>query len=253
MSEYFTPPTAIPPASLAKSSDINAISDAVDTAFESLYPGLRGTESLIKLYASLADRLNNMENQSAAMAGFKGAWSLLTGPLNMPASAYHSNKNWILTSNVADVTAHTPGVSAAWAESYLTISTFDHTVDAQGNILENMVLRNTSEKMQNLGTVTANTAISIEAGNIASLTIGASLTLSITDWPPTETHGEVMLEMTNGGAFAVTWPTIRWILDDGTTTTDISNLSTSLQAVGVDFVFLWSRDAGTTIYGKIIR
>lgn len=52
---------------------------------------------------------------AAGSANFVGAWSLLTGALNMPASVLHDGKYWVLLQNLADVTAHTPGVSAAWA------------------------------------------------------------------------------------------------------------------------------------------
>lgn len=48
-------------------------------------------------------------------ANFKGEWSTLTGPLNTPASVRHSGRNWLLLSNLADVTAAVPGVSASWA------------------------------------------------------------------------------------------------------------------------------------------
>ena len=51
---------------------------------------------------------------SAAAANFKGPWSSLTGALAMPASASHTGNFYALTANVADVTAHTPGVSSAW-------------------------------------------------------------------------------------------------------------------------------------------
>lgn len=49
-----------------------------------------------------------------ALVGFQGAWSGLTGALAMPASVSHSGSIYALTADVADVTAHTPGVSASW-------------------------------------------------------------------------------------------------------------------------------------------
>lgn len=53
---------------------------------------------------------------SVAAANNKGAWSGLTGALSVPASVAHAGGVWMLLSNVADVTAETPGVSAAWLE-----------------------------------------------------------------------------------------------------------------------------------------
>lgn len=52
---------------------------------------------------------------SSALTAFKGDWSSLTGALAMPASVLHANQYWALLSPLADVTAATPGVSAAWA------------------------------------------------------------------------------------------------------------------------------------------
>ena len=51
---------------------------------------------------------------AAGAANFKGAWSGLTGALAIPASVSHGGAVYMLGANVADVTAHTPGVSASW-------------------------------------------------------------------------------------------------------------------------------------------
>jgi hypothetical protein len=53
---------------------------------------------------------------SLAAANFKGSWSALTGALAVPASVFHSDKYWTLASDLADVTAKTPGVDVEWLE-----------------------------------------------------------------------------------------------------------------------------------------
>lgn len=78
-------------------------------------------------------------------------------------------------------------------------------------------------------------------------------TLSITNWPPSGNLGELLIEGVNLGAATITWPTINWIKSDGTTTTTFSSNGVTLQTSGTDWVFLWTRDAGTTIYGKVVR
>ena len=78
-------------------------------------------------------------------------------------------------------------------------------------------------------------------------------TLSITNWPPTGNLGELLIEGVNLGAATITWPTINWIKSDGTTTTTFSSNGVTLQSSGIDWVLLWTRDAGSTIYGKIVR
>lgn len=49
-----------------------------------------------------------------ANANYKGLWAGLTGTLNIPASVFHADALWMLTSNLANVTTATPGVSTAW-------------------------------------------------------------------------------------------------------------------------------------------
>ena len=78
-------------------------------------------------------------------------------------------------------------------------------------------------------------------------------TLSITNWPPSGNLGELLIEGVNLGAATITWPTINWITSTGATTTTFANNGVTLQASGTDWVYLWTRDAGTTIYGKVVR
>jgi hypothetical protein len=78
-------------------------------------------------------------------------------------------------------------------------------------------------------------------------------TLSITNWPPSGNLGELLIEGVNLGAATITWPTINWITSTGATTTTFSSNGVTLQTSGIDWVLLWTRDAGTTIYGKIVR
>ena len=63
-----------------------------------------------------ADRAESAADSAVASANFKGAWSSLTGALNIPASVTHNGYLWILLNNLADVTASEPGVSADWQD-----------------------------------------------------------------------------------------------------------------------------------------
>ena len=82
----------------------------------------------------------------------------------------------------------------------------------------------------------------------------SSPTLSITNWPPSGAMGELLIEAVNlGAAGTITWPTINWIKSDGTTTTTFGSNGVTVQSSGTDFILLWTRDAGTTIYGKFVR
>jgi hypothetical protein len=85
-------------------------------------------------------------------------------------------------------------------------------------------------------------------------TASSSPTLSITNWPPSGNLGELLIEGVNlGAAGTITWPTINWITSTGATTTTFSSNGVTLQTSGTDWCLLWTRDAGTTIYGKFVR
>lgn len=77
--------------------------------------------------------------------------------------------------------------------------------------------------------------------------------LTITGWPAAGVRGELLIEGVNLGAATITWPTIQWMKSDGTFTTNFNSVGVTLQASGIDFVLLWTRDGGTTIYGKVMR
>ena len=83
-----------------------------------------------------------------------------------------------------------------------------------------------------------------------------SQTLTITNWPPSGNLGELLIEGINLGASTITWPSINWINPNGTLTTSISTYLTAigrtLQTSGTDFVLIWTRNAGTTLYGKLL-
>lgn len=66
--------------------------------------------------ATAATTATSASAAAVGAANFKGAWSSLSGALAIPASVSHSSKVWLLTASVADVTAHTPGVSANWLD-----------------------------------------------------------------------------------------------------------------------------------------
>jgi hypothetical protein len=78
-------------------------------------------------------------------------------------------------------------------------------------------------------------------------------TLTITNWSPTGNLSEFLIEGVNLGASTITWLTVNWIKSNGTTTTTFASNGVTLQTSGTDWVYLWTRDAGTTIYGKVVR
>lgn len=79
-----------------------------------------------------------------------------------------------------------------------------------------------------------------------------SVTLSISNWPPSGALGELLIEGSNLVGATINWGTVNWIKTDGTYTTTFADLGLTLTS-GISWVYLWTRDAGTTVYGKVLR
>lgn len=99
------------------------------------------------------------------------------------------------------------------------------------------------------GTATLNYAL----GQEQRVQVGGNISIALSNLPAAGQLAEIMLELVNGGAHTITWPTINWINSDGTTTTSFASNGITLQSAGTDWIMLWTRDGGTTVYGKVMR
>ena len=90
-------------------------------------------------------------------------------------------------------------------------------------------------------------------GSVQRWAPSGTVSLTLSNWPPSGNLGELLIEGINLGAATITWPTINWITSTGATTTTFASNGVTLQTSGTDWVFLWTRDGGTTIYGKVVR
>lgn len=100
---------------------------------------------------------------------------------------------------------------------------------------------------------TSTQTLDYTAGSHQKITCTGAHTIATSNWPPTGNLGTILLQLANGAANAITWPTVNWIKSDGTTTTTFASNGVTLATSGTDWVLLWSSDGGTTIYGKIMR
>jgi len=95
------------------------------------------------------------------------------------------------------------------------------------------------------------------AGGHQKLTITGATTIAFSNFPATG-RGELLIELVNGATFTITWPVINFMKTDGTFTTSIATYlaantgRTALKVSGTDFLLVFSRDAGTTLYGKLL-
>jgi hypothetical protein len=84
--------------------------------------------------------------------------------------------------------------------------------------------------------------------------------VNIPVWQFVGLHGEILIDIVAlGTLFTGTWPSnINWLNYDGTLTTSIATYlsgnpgRTALKSSGVDSVFLWTNDGGSTVYGKLL-
>ena len=100
-------------------------------------------------------------------------------------------------------------------------------------------LGSVAEKSQSLGTISGDVTIDLSAGLSVIATVGGATTLAFANAPAGGT-ATVLLRLTNGGAYTVTWPsTIKWPGGNAPT----------LTASGVDLVILATSDGGATWWG----
>lgn len=98
----------------------------------------------------------------------------------------------------------------------------------------------------NSGTVTFNRST---GGSIQRVQHGGNLTYAFSGWPASGRLGEMLLEI-RGAGYSITWPAaVRFLLPDGT------YQSTQPRALAggswTDWISLWTRDGGTTIWARM--
>lgn len=108
------------------------------------------------------------------------------------------------------------------------------------------------------GTVATGTVtFDVSLAEVQRLQVGGALTIAFSGWAATGSFSAVLVKLVNGGSAAITLPTINWQLPAGGYTTTFATYLTaigraSLQSAGADFMLVWTDDAATTLYGKLI-
>jgi len=93
-----------------------------------------------------------------------------------------------------------------------------------------------------VGNTGATRTLDLNDANFFSATLDQACTFTFSDPPASGDFGAFVLELTNGGAFAITWPaSVDW--PGGTAPT--------LTASGVDQLVFTTRDGGTTYFGFV--
>lgn len=144
-------------------------------------------------------------------------------------------------------------VLAAFGVSYPSnFFTFSNGINFSGNVvLSPYFAKDVVYDQGNKGTVSSGTVtFALSDDNNQKLTVGGDLTISFSGWPSSGIYAEFEIELVNGGAHTITWPTVNWLKGDGTYSTSFSSMGVTLQTSGTNWVIVWSTDGGTTLWGR---
>ena len=129
--------------------------------------------------------------------------------------------------------------------------TFGGTINCQDQEVTRPKLKDFSETVNAIGTVTGNTAVDFQNGNVQTITINGACELSFSNPPASGTSGTVTLIITNGGSASVTYAAgngsslaeqlVKWP----------SNAEPSLTSSGIDIITFLTTDGGFTVYGFV--
>lgn len=109
-----------------------------------------------------------------------------------------------------------------------------------------------ASQIQNGTTVGGTVTLNVALGYSQKLTNGAAFTLALTGWDRPGFLSTIELELVNGGAFTITWPTVNWCKGDGTTSTTFADMNVTLATSGTNTVWIWTTVGGTTLYGRAL-
>lgn len=146
---------------------------------------------------SLQSTVSAQAAAAAAGNNYKGAWSTLSGALAIPASASHSGKLWLLTASVADVTAHTPGVSANWLDMTVNVTPTSHT---STSISADLTLTTASTRAQSVASSVLGRAVILPDATL--LQVGCQYVIRNTGALPValRSNGNALIGACTGGA-----------------------------------------------------
>jgi hypothetical protein len=204
--------------------------------------------------ANLAAMLTDETGSGAAV--FAASPTLVTPILGTPTSGNFSSGTFTwptFNQNTTGTAANLSGTPTLPSGITLSASTLGGNLTGGDYSLTRTMYKDTGWVYYN-STTTAALDYTNGSQQRWAPTASSSPTLTITNWPPSGNLGELLIEGVNlGAAGTITWPTINWITSTGATTTTFSSNGVTLQTSGTDWCLLWTRDAGTTIYGKFVR
>ncbi len=145
--------TPLPPApSRAVPSTFSTLADAFLAALSTFVTEANALETNVNAKEVITVAASSTASSASAVAlaaaNYKGEWSAQTGAATVPYCVSHDNMYWMLTTNIADITAKEPGVASEWisigAGADLITAGLAHAIDGIGVLgkeIENIRLR----------------------------------------------------------------------------------------------------------------
>jgi hypothetical protein len=149
---------------------------------------------------------------------------------------------WVFNNgtNVVDAITYLSSLDTGAITS--TGATFSGAVAMGDNNLTRPLFLDYAVTQSNIGNTGASRTFDLEVANSFSATLDQASVFTFSNPPASGRFGTFVLELTNGGAFAITWPpAVDW--PGGTAPT--------LTTAGKDMLVFTTRDAGTTWYGFV--
>lgn len=101
------------------------------------------------------------------------------------------------------------------------------------------------------GTGSGAITLDFAEGNYQRVQVSGNTTFAFTNLPSSGIFWGFFLVLVNGGGKTINWPSVNWVLADGSFSTDFADTGWTLKSSGIDFVVLFNF-AGTT-YGRVLR
>ena len=146
---------------------------------------------------------------------------------------------------VTDTISEATGAAGVTADGVLLKDggiTVSGAINVADQLLNRAVLQDYAIEGSAIGNVGATRTFDLAVANFFSATVDQASTFTFSNPPASGDFGAFVMELTNGGAFVVTWPaSVDW--PGGTAPT--------LSASGKDQLVFTTRDGGTTYFGFV--
>jgi hypothetical protein len=171
-----------------------------------------------------------------AANGGTGITSLGTGVATFLGTPSSAN----LASALTDETG--TGVAVFGTNPTLTGVTLAGEAACADNLVTRSILKDYAVEGSAIGATGATATIDMEVANFFSATLDQACTFTFSNPPASGDFGAFVLELTNGGAFVITYPA---------SVDFVGGVAPTLTAAGVDQLVFTTRDGGTTYFAFV--